>query len=87
MEESVDSFINIYVDVTEKESVVKIEDNGEGISEDKLDKYIKRKLMRNPAVLRISEKPIGNQGARFLADSTRLKAVTDLVIYKSHLYL
>jgi signal transduction histidine kinase len=38
MEESVDSFINIYVDVTEKESVVKIEDNGEGISEDKLDK-------------------------------------------------
>ena len=54
-------------------------------SEKKLDKYIKRKLKRNPTVLRISEKPIGNQGAHFLAQSPRLKSIMNLVIYKSQI--
>ena len=50
-------------------------------SEEKLDRYIKRKFRRNPVVLRISEKPIGNQGALFLSKSPRLKGLTNLVIY------
>ena len=48
---------------------------------EKLQKYVERKIKRNDKVLRINLKPIGDAGAKFLAEFSPLKNLTTLILY------
>jgi len=54
---------------------------GPAWSPEKLQKYVHKKIKLNEAVLRIQSKNIGDEGARFLAQSPMLKKVKKLVLY------
>ena len=51
----------------------------------KIEKYIALKLKRNDRVLRLNEKSIGDDGAKFLATSPLSESVETLIIYKGNI--
>ena len=52
------------------------------MASEEIEKYIARKLQRNDRILRINERPIGDEGVRILANSSLLKSLETLIIYK-----
>ena len=55
------------------------------MTDEKIEKYIALKLKRNDRVLRLNEKSIGDDGAKFLATSPLLESVETLIIYKGNI--
>jgi hypothetical protein len=55
------------------------------MTDEQIEKYIASKLKRNNRVLRINEKSIGDEGAKFLAESPLLEGVEKLIIYKGNI--
>ena len=52
------------------------------MTDEQIEKYIALKLKRNDRVLRLNEKSLGDDGAKFLAESPLMKNVETLIIYK-----